>query len=47
MKNFVYNELVSKRTFDKLFDNIDAKILSSSDFLTLNTVTSIYVDVNR
>ena len=47
MKQFIYNELVSKKAFLKLFNNIDKIINKSPDYLTFNTVTSIYIDVNK
>ena len=47
MKHFVYNELASQKTILKLLNNIDKIINQSSDSLTFNTVTSIYIDVNK
>jgi hypothetical protein len=48
MKKFVYNELMnSKKAFVTLFNNIDKTINKSPDYLTLSTVTSIYIDVNK
>ena len=47
MKDFVFKELKNKKTILKLFNNIDKIIHSSPDFLTLNNVTGIYVDVNK
>ena len=48
MKKFIYNEIVNnKKTIYKLFNNIDKVINKSPDYLTLSTVTSIYIDVNK
>jgi hypothetical protein len=48
MKQFVYNQIVKeKKTILKLFSNIDKIINKSPNYLTLNTVTSIYIDVMK
>ena len=47
MKQFVYNEFVSKKIILKLFSNIDKIINKSPNDITLSTVTSIYIDVNK
>lgn len=47
MKQFVFKELKNKQTIYKIFTNIDKVIHSSPNFLTLNNITGIYVDVNK
>jgi len=47
MKQFVYNELICKKAFLKLFTNIDKIINKSPDYLNLSTITNIYIDVNK
>ncbi len=46
MKQFVFQDLKENKKFLKLFKNIDIIIGKSSDTLSLNTVSGIFIDVS-
>lgn len=46
LKNFLYSELESKKSFDLLFASINKIIKNSPTVLTRNNIASIYVDVS-
>lgn len=47
MKQFVYNEIRTKDTINLLFKKIVGIVEKSPDSLNLNTITLIFIEVNR